>query len=147
MSISDEIYALHVKTEENESFSAEDQWKEFVTGPAKAAGLKPPLLVTLDSPYRVVVKPVLEYITEYQRQNPKRHVAVILPELVETHWFYYALHNQRVAALKALLYLRGNRYVAVINVPWYLASRRHRRNSEPPMADGKAEAKVSSVVK
>jgi amino acid transporter len=147
MSISDEVYALHVKTEENESYDAEQQWREMVTKPAKAAGVTPPQLITLDSPFRMVVKPVLEYITEYQRKHPKRHVAVILPELVETHWFYYALHNQRSAALKALLYLRGNHYIAVINVPWYLEKQRRKASAEPPLAPNAPKSKVTSVVK
>jgi amino acid transporter len=147
MSISDEVYALHVKTEEGESAAAEEQWRKFVTEPAKACGATPPVLVTLDSPYRVVVKPVLEYITEYQRKNPKRRVAVVLPELVETHWFYYALHNQRVAALKALLYLKGNHHIAVINVPWYLEPKRHRLSSEPPIERSDSHTTVESVVK
>jgi amino acid transporter len=147
MSISDEVYALHVKTEENESYDAEAQWREMVIKPALKAGLTPPQLITLDSPYRFVVKPVLEYITEYQRKNPKRHVAVVLPELVETHWFYYALHNQRSSALKALLYLRGNHYIAVINVPWYLVKQRHSKNSEPALTPNAPKAKVISVVK
>jgi hypothetical protein len=102
--------------------------------------------VTLESPYRVVVRPVLEYITEYQRKNPKRHVAVVLPELVETHWIYFALHNQRVAALKALLYLRGNHRIAVINVPWYLESKRHRRDTQPPLESDESETIVTSIV-
>jgi amino acid transporter len=145
MAISDEVYALHVKTEEKESQSAEDQWREFVTEPAKAAGLTPPTLVQLDSPFRVVVRPVMEYITEFQKKFPHKRVAVLLPELVETHWFYYALHNQRVSALKALLYLRGNHRIAVINVPWYLERKRRNPRHEPPLVAGAPAKEVSQT--
>jgi amino acid transporter len=133
MAISDEVYALHVMTEEHESQSAEEQWRTFVTEPAEAAGLKAPTLVKLASPFRVVVRPVMEYITAFQRKFPEKRIAVLLPELVETHWFYYALHNQRAAALKALLYLKGNHKIAVINVPWYLERKRRSRKHEPPL--------------
>jgi hypothetical protein len=39
---------------------------------------------------------------------------------VERRWYYYFLHNQRAAALKTLLYLKGTHRIIVINVPWYL---------------------------
>jgi amino acid transporter len=137
MAISDEVYALHVKTEEHESSSAAEQWNKFVVAPAVQAGLKPPQLVSLDSPYRVVVKPVMDFVMEFQRKNPTRRIAVLLPELVETHWLYYFLHNQRAAALKALLYLKGNHRIAVINVPWYLDPKQQGNETTPP--DGSSE--------
>jgi amino acid transporter len=147
MAISDEVYALHVKTEEHESANAEQQWDEYVTRPAKSAGRVPPNFITLDSPYRLVVRPVLDYVTAYQEKNPHRRVAVLLPELVETHWFYYVLHNQRAAALKALLYLRGNYRIAVINVPWYLSSEKHSKTiPPPPLIDDKTAGGVRDQV-
>jgi hypothetical protein len=133
MAISDEVYAVHIKTEEHESTNAVEQWHKFVSEPAKKAGHKPPEFVVLDSPFRLVVRPLLDYVTAYQEKNPDRRVAVLLPELVETHWIYYFLHNQRAAALKALLYVRGNHRIAVINVPWYLESKRRNPNQEPPL--------------
>jgi hypothetical protein len=126
-----------VKTEEHESSSAAEQWNKFVVAPAVQAGLKPPQLVSLDSPYRVVVKPVMDFVMEFQRKNPTRRIAVLLPELVETHWLYYFLHNQRAAALKALLYLKGNHRIAVINVPWYLDPKQQGNETTPP--DGSSE--------
>ncbi len=36
------------------------------------------------------------------------------------NWYYYLLHNQRAAALKGLLYFKGDRRSVVANVPWYL---------------------------
>ncbi|HLV81229.1 MAG TPA: hypothetical protein VKT32_13160, partial [Chthonomonadaceae bacterium] len=51
---------------------------------------------------------------------PNRIVAVIVPELAETRWYEYLLHNQRAALLKVLLFLQGQQRVVVINVPWYL---------------------------
>ena len=51
-----------------------------------------------------------------------RNVAVVVPELVETRWYYSLLHNNRSAILKALLLFKGNQRTAVINIPWYLTS-------------------------
>jgi hypothetical protein len=55
-----------------------------------------------------------------ERRYPDRQIAVVVPELVERRWIDYLLHNQRSTALKLILYVRGNRRIIVINVPWYL---------------------------
>jgi hypothetical protein len=62
----------------------------------------------------------LNYILEVARKSPGRQVAVLIPELVERRWYHYFLHNQRALWLKALLLVRGNPRIIVINVPWYL---------------------------
>jgi len=64
----------------------------------------------------------VEYVLDLQKKDPARQIAVLIPELVERHWYYYFLHNQRAAVLKALLYWKGNQRIAVVNVPWYLDS-------------------------
>jgi hypothetical protein len=76
--------------------------------------------VVLQSPYRHVSSPIVDYVLDLQKKDPGRQLAVMIPELVERHWYYYFLHNQRAAMLKALLYLRGSERVAVVNVPWYI---------------------------
>jgi hypothetical protein len=97
--------------------------------PATAAGLPAPRLEVVDSPYRSLVKPVLDYVTKLQQEQPGRIVAVVIPELVETRWWQLLLHNHVAAALKASLLLHGNRRVVVINVPWYLDESSSRRTS------------------
>jgi len=47
---------------------------------------------------------------------------VIVPELVERHWYHYPMHNQRAELLKALLLVRGSRNIVLINVPWYISA-------------------------
>ena len=123
--ISRDIWVLHIVTEENEKPGASDLrtlWPDYVEKPAKQAGLKPPELVILHSPYRYVVTPIYEYVLELERNNPDRQVAVLVPELVERRWLYYLLHRQRATALKLILYRKGDRRIIVINVPWYLSS-------------------------
>jgi len=122
-SISQEICVLHIVTGENEKTDKSELpalWDEYVERPAKAAGLKPPELVILQSPYRFVVTPIYEYVLELERKNPGRYIAVLVPELVERRWIYYLLHSQRPTALKLILYRKGDSRVVVINVPWYL---------------------------
>jgi hypothetical protein len=62
----------------------------------------------------------VDYVLGLQKKDPSRQILVVIPEMVERHWYYYFLHNQRAAALKAMLYVKGNQKIAVVNVPWYL---------------------------
>jgi len=65
---------------------------------------------------------MLDYVLDLERKNPDREIAVLIPELVERRWYHYFLHNQRGEWLKALLLLKGDQRIIVINVPWYLSS-------------------------
>ncbi len=120
LSMSTDVIGLHVNCEETGDLKP--AWEKYVEQPALEIGLTPPKLAIIDSPYRFIVHPIVDYILELQRKDPKREIAVLIPELVERHWYYYFLHNQRAAVLKALLYVKGNERIAVVNVPWYLDS-------------------------
>jgi hypothetical protein len=118
LTLSTEIYALHVGTEE-EIQNLQKEWKRLVADPVTRAGGTPPILVTLESPYRMIIKPILDYVVNMEIDHPDRQIAVIVAELVERHWYHYLLHNQRAELLKALLLVRGERIV-LVNVPWHL---------------------------
>src|ERR1700676_432639 len=119
-SLSGEIRILHVECGE-ETDSLCRNWSRLVETPAKDANLPIPELVLLKSPFRFVVKPIVEYALQLENNNAVKHVAVVLPELMERRWYYLLLHNQRSSALKALLYFQGSQRITVINVPWYLS--------------------------
>jgi len=119
MAISPDVQALHVEYDQ-ESDTLARQWYELVEEPAQGAGLAVPRLIVLNSPYRFVIRPILDYVIELEKDNPGRQVAVVTPELVERRWHLNLLHNHRAAALKALLLFQGERRITVINVPWYL---------------------------
>lgn len=88
--------------------------------PAQKAGVPAPPLVHLKSPYRFVVQPISDNVIDLEREKPDRQVAVLIPELAERRWYNYLLYNQRGRLLKALLLLKGNQRIAIIDVPWYL---------------------------
>ena len=119
--LSSEVEGLHVDLGEG-SQQLRDSWKRFVEEPARRAGCPTPKLVVLESPYRFVINPILNYILELEQKNPDRQVAVLVPELVVQRWYHFFLHNKRAEWLKALLLLKGNQRIVVINVPWYLSS-------------------------
>jgi amino acid transporter len=119
LTLSSDIRAVHVTTED-EANSLREEWDKYVEEPVKRAGRKPPQLVVLTSPYRLVLRPILEYVLAAEKECPDRQIAIIVPELVERHWYHYPLHNQRAEILKALLLLHGSERIVLINVPWYL---------------------------
>ncbi len=118
LSISPDVIGLHVDCEWTDHLKK--QWQDFVEKPVQEIGLSAPRLVVLPSPYRYVSSPIVEYVLGLQKKDPERQLAVLIPELVERHWYYYFLHNQRAAVLKTLLYVRGSQKIAVVNVPWYI---------------------------
>jgi amino acid transporter len=113
-----EVYVVHVSTGEGEKEFL-SHWQKEVEVPARQAGIRMPQLKILKSPYRFVIGPIVDYVLELEARNPGRQIAVIIPELVEKHWYHNFLHNQRATWLKAALLLKGNRRIVIINVPWY----------------------------
>ena len=119
MKLSDQVQAVHVDAEEcYEEVSR--NWQQNVGGPFAQAGRAVPELVFLESPYRFVLTPLLDYIGKVERECPDRQIAVLVPELVVKHWWQTPLHNQRARMLKMLLTVQRNHRIMVISLPWYL---------------------------
>jgi hypothetical protein len=116
--LSKEIHVVHVRGEMTEEL--EGYWRRIVQDPAQAAGLPVPKLVVLDSPYRFIVRPIVEYALERQAAEPDRIITMLIPELVETHWYHYLLHNNRPEAIRALLLFNGNQRITVATIPFHL---------------------------
>ncbi|MEV6210714.1 APC family permease [Kitasatospora sp. NPDC051914] len=132
----DTLEAVSVAVEKDTTDELKAQWDTYE--------IQVPLKV-LDSPFREITKPVVQYVREYRRTSPRDAVAVFIPEYVVGHWWENLLHNQSALWLKSrLLFTPG---VMVISVPWQLASapladrpaRRApgsmRRGEPAPMAD------------
>ncbi len=118
---SHEVRAVYVAVDSEDASAAFcRKWSTLAGVPAKIAGLPPPELVILESPYRWVLTPILEYVLKVEKENPSRQIVVVLPEMVELHWYHYVLHNQRAEILKTWLLLRGSQRIVTVNVPWYL---------------------------
>ncbi len=95
------------------------------------AGIPVPLTV-LDSPYREITKPILDYVRDIRRRSPRDVVTVYIPEYVVGRWWEQLLHNQSALRLKGrLLFTPG---VMVTSVPFQLrssaaAAKRAERNN------------------
>jgi amino acid transporter len=117
--ISKDIRIAHVECEQDTEVLCRD-FPQLVEKPAKAAGLPVPELVLLQSPFRFIIKPLLNYTLEVEKKNPDRTIAILIPELVESRWYYVLLHNNRSQILKALLLINGSDRTTIINIPWHL---------------------------
>ncbi|KMS80784.1 APC family permease [Streptomyces leeuwenhoekii] len=121
---SDTLEALSVNVDPAETKALREEWER--------RGIDVPLKV-LDSPYREITRPVIEYVKSLRNESPRDAVSVIIPEYVVGHWYEHLLHNQSALRLKGrLLFTPG---VMVTSVPYQLqsseaAKRRARRQQE-----------------
>ncbi|HEX3003546.1 MAG TPA: APC family permease [Angustibacter sp.] len=91
-------------------------------------------LKSLDSPYREISRPVVDYVRSIRSSNPRDVVMVYIPEYVVGHWWEQLLHNQSALRLKArLLFTPG---VMVASVPWQLRSSQESAERSPGYAAG-----------
>ena len=107
----DTLTALTVATSEEELRDLQAQWVE--------RGIPVPLTV-LESRYRDITGPVLDFIAARRGMGPRDVVVVYLPEYVVGHWWEHLLHNQSALRLKARLLFQPG--VMVTSVPWQLRS-------------------------
>ena len=122
LKLSPDILVVQVQTGAASESDLAARWPDYVEAPTTRAHLPVPTLVTVESPYRHVFNPLIDYILAIKREHRDRQIAVLIPELVARRWYHHLLHNKRAAMLKALLLVRGDQDVVVINVPWYLQS-------------------------
>lgn len=74
--------------------------------------------VVLDSPYRSLLGPFLEYLNRLQEQCENHFVTIVIPEFIPARWWQYLLHNQTALLIKGALLFRKN--VVVADVPYHL---------------------------
>jgi len=106
----DDLVALHVQTDRSD-ISALQQMRSDRQIPVP--------LVCLESPYRDLTQPVIDYVRGVRRESPRDMVAVYIPEYVVTHWWEHLLHNQ--SALRLRVRLRQEHGVIVVSVPLMMA--------------------------
>ncbi|KRC58898.1 MULTISPECIES: APC family permease [unclassified Nocardioides] len=105
------LEGVYVSVDEKETARLLEEWDDRNTGI--------PLKV-LHSPYREIIRPIVEYATAIREANPRGVVAVYIPEYVVGRWWEQLLHNQTALRLKGrLLFTPG---VMVTSVPYQLRS-------------------------
>jgi hypothetical protein len=94
----------------------------------------PVALKVIESPYREITRPVLDYVKRIRSDNPRDVVTVYIPEYVVGHWWEQLLHNQSALRLKSRLLFQPG--VMVTSVPWQLDSSQRAQLLSPHYAPG-----------
>jgi hypothetical protein len=105
------LEALTVAIDPEEARALQEDWERRQI---------PVPLKVLDSPFREITKPVLDYVQSLRKASPRDLVTVFVPEYVVGKWWEQLLHNQ--SALRLRTRLRFTSGVVVTSVPYLLAS-------------------------
>jgi len=108
-SLSDDVRALFVDTDPNATRLVRDDWAKWGNGVQ---------LIVLESPYRSLMEPLMEYVDRLQREHPNDYLTIVLPEFIPARWWQHLLHNQRALLIKGALLFRPR--VVVTSVPFHL---------------------------
>ncbi|AXH91288.1 MULTISPECIES: APC family permease [Micromonospora] len=107
----DTLTAVTVNVDEQDTRDLQADWER--------RELPVPLTV-IDSPYREITRPILNFVASVRRESPRDVVTVFIPEYVVGRWWENLLHNQSALRLKGRLLFEPG--VMVTSVPWQLAS-------------------------
>jgi len=108
-SISPNVTALSVDLDPTQTTKLRMKWAEWAPDIP---------LVVLESPYRSILQPVLEYVDRMERQGEGRYLTVVIPEFIPAKWWQHFLHNQTALLLKAALLFRPGK--VSVSVPYHL---------------------------
>jgi amino acid transporter len=106
--LSEDITAVHVSINPDESGRVRREWETWGNGVR---------LVILDSPFRLLLEPLLDYINEIDaRRQPNEIITVVVPQFVPRHWWHNALHTQTAFWLRITLLFRPG--IVITDVPY-----------------------------
>jgi hypothetical protein len=108
--LSSDVTAVHVSVDPNEAEKIKHKWEKWGDGVR---------LVILESPYRLLLEPLLEYIEEVADQRQANEViTIVVPQFVPHHWYHNLLHTQAALLLRlALLFKPG---IVITDVPYQI---------------------------
>ena len=107
----DTLTALTVNVDDADTRALQQEWEN--------RDIPVPLTI-IDSPYREITRPILDFVSGIRRQSPRDVVTVFVPEYVLGKWWENLLHNQSALRIKTRLLFEPG--VMVTSVPWQLES-------------------------
>ncbi|MGY1715854.1 APC family permease [Geodermatophilus nigrescens] len=107
----DVLTALTVNVDDADTRGLQTDWDRYDI---------PVPLTVLESPYREITRPVVDYVKAIRRASPRELVIVFVPQYVVGHWWENVLHNQSALRLRARLQFQPG--VMITTVPWQLES-------------------------
>ncbi|MFI6367867.1 APC family permease [Nocardia sp. NPDC050630] len=130
----DTLTAITVNVDDADTRLLDQQWeRRNVIIPLKV----------IESPYREITRPVLDYIKRLRRDQPRDVVSIFIPEYVVGHWWENLLHNQSSLRLKARLLFEPG--VMVTSVPWQLRSSASRDLSRAEHHPGEVRKGITAA--
>jgi hypothetical protein len=112
--ISDEVVAVYIEVDKRDTARIEDEWEAWDIGVP---------LVVVPSPYRSILKPLVEYVENLRMVTPGELVTIVVPEIVPKHWWEHLLHNKTALYIRTAFLFKPN--VVVTAVP-YLVGHAYR---------------------
>jgi amino acid transporter len=107
----DVLSAVTVNVDDAETRALQADWERYDI---------PIALTVLESPYREITRPVVDYVKQIRRKSPRELVIVFVPQYVVGHWWENVLHNQSALRLRTRLQFQPG--VMITSVPWQLES-------------------------
>ena len=107
--LSPDVRAIYVNIDAPSTEQVKREWPTWGEGVS---------LVILDSPYRSLMEPMLEYIDQLSKDQPSDYITIVLPEFVPAKWWHHLFHNQKALLIKGALLFRPN--TVVTSVPFHL---------------------------
>jgi hypothetical protein len=107
----DVLTALTVNVDDADTRALQADWERYDI---------PVPLTVIDSPYREITRPVLDFVRDIRRSSPRELVVVFVPQYVVGHWWENLLHNQSALRLRTRLQFQPG--VMITSVPWQLES-------------------------
>jgi amino acid transporter len=103
-----DVTAVHVSMDAAEAEKVRGKWELYGDGVR---------LEILDSPYRMLLEPLLAYINEIDAtRQPGDKITVVVPQFVSRHWWGNLLHAQTATWLRLALLTRPE--IVITDVPY-----------------------------
>jgi len=107
--ISADVHAIYIDLDNTATAQLRADWAAWDIGID---------LVVIDSPYRSVLTPMVQYVENLRRDAPGELVTVVVPEIVPNRWWEHFLHNKTALHIRTAFLFKPN--VVVTAVPFHL---------------------------
>jgi amino acid transporter len=113
--ISSEVVAVYVEVDKRETSRMQAAWEEWDIGVP---------LEVVPSPFRSILKPLVQYVENLRMVSPGELVTIVVPEVVPRKWWEHLLHNKTALYIRTAFLFKPN--VVVTAIP-YLVGHAFRR--------------------
>ena len=112
--ISDDVIAVYIEVDKRDSARLREEWDAWDIGVP---------LEIVPSPYRSVLKPLVDFVDTLSMVSAGQLVTIIVPEIVPRRWWEHLLHNKTALYIRTSFLFKPN--VVVIAIP-YLVGHAYR---------------------